>query len=39
MKTFLVVAALVLGMLAVSAVLIPHQDAVACSRACINCCN
>jgi len=36
MKTFVVVAAIVLG--ALSTVAIPHQAAVACSRACINCC-
>jgi hypothetical protein len=40
MKTFVVSAALVLGAMfvVVSAVAIPHQAAVACSRACMNCC-
>lgn len=40
MKKFVVSATLVLGALfmVVSAVALPHQAAVACSRACINCC-
>jgi hypothetical protein len=40
MKKFVVSAALALGVLFVvlSAVALPHQAAVACSRACINCC-
>jgi hypothetical protein len=40
MKKFVVSAALALDVLFVvlSAVALPHQAAVACSRACINCC-
>jgi hypothetical protein len=40
MKTFIVSSGLVLGatFVVLSAVAIPHQDAAACSRACMNCC-
>jgi hypothetical protein len=38
MMRFVILAALAFDTVTVSAVVIPHQATVACSRACMNCC-